>query len=830
MEASMSHTFRSTVRPTAALSLLLSTLLTVPAQATPVTPTPECEVVPPFVPSFSPEVEWTWTATAATPVPTHSQVMMTPIVIDVSGDGIPDVLFNTFNGSNYVTDGILRAVSGADGSELWSVTNAAYRVRGASSIAAGDLDGDLLPEICTVGQSGNNLLCFEHDGTFKMTVASANNWGGPSFADLDGDGSVEILNGHQVFNAAGSLLWTGIDGAGGASVGPISFAADIDQDGVLEVVNDRAIYRADGSLLCRNTAIGRGLAGVGNFDGDIDGEVVVVHNGFVALLDDDCTLLWNTAIPGGGAGGAPNIADFDNDGQAEIGVAGRSFYAVFETDGTVKWSSAVQDFSSNRTGSSTFDFEGDGASEVVYADERRLRIYNGATGAVRFDVAHSSGTTYENPVIVDVDGDGNAEIVTANNNYAFPGIAGIRVWRDANDGWVNTRGIWNQHAYSVTNVNEDGTIPAYPDTNWMEPGLNTFRSNSQGTGTTTAFAAPDLVVADVTGVCIDGTYEVVLNAHIHNQGQAPVAPGLEVAFYLGDPSGSGAVYLGSGFTASVIPALGGTDVSLQVVAPGGADDVYAVVDAGETEVECREDNNTDYDLVDLDCTPNEPPLAVCTDLWLSADETCSADGSVDGGSYDPDGGPISLDQSPVGPYGPGSTGVSLEVCDDYGDCDTCEAVVTVTDDTPPTVACNVGPVTPATVPAAFTATGGDNCDVSVEVHDLSCFRVLPNGNVQDRTGSCVVSLVGATATITDTAGVGTHITWSATATDSAGNSTTELCEVVVGNPGNGSGCNQGVGNGPEGCDPGNSNQGNPANTNDEAGGTPGNPGKRGGRN
>jgi hypothetical protein len=52
-------------------------------------------------------------------------------------------------------------------------------------------------------------------------------------------------------------------------------------------------------------------------------------------------------------------------------------------------------------------------------------------------------------------------------------------------------------------------------------------------------------------------------------------------------------------------------------------------------------------------------------------------------------------------------------------------------------------------------------------------------------------------------------------------------------------CNQGVGNGPENCDPGNSNQdghnsnpfndGTPArNTNDELGGTPGNPGRQGG--
>jgi hypothetical protein len=42
-------------------------------------------------------------------------------------------------------------------------------------------------------------------------------------------------------------------------------------------------------------------------------------------------------------------------------------------------------------------------------------------------------------------------------------------------------------------------------------------------------------------------------------------------------------------------------------------------------------------------------------------------------------------------------------------------------------------------------------------------------------------------------------------------------------------CNQGVGNGPEGCDPGNSNQGDPSRSNDELGGTPGNPGRKGGR-
>jgi len=55
------------------------------------------------------------------------------------------------------------------------------------------------------------------------------------------------------------------------------------------------------------------------------------------------------------------------------------------------------------------------------------------------------------------------------------------------------------------------------------------------------------------------------------------------------------------------------------------------------------------------------------------------------------------------------------------------------------------------------------------------------------------------------------------------------CEASSGGNGGGSKCNQGVGNGPEGgCDPGNSNQGNPARSNDELGGTPGDPGRKGG--
>lgn len=664
----------------------------------------QCVVQPTFTPNFEPELEWAWTGSAT--MPNHKQVMMTPAVADVNGDGVPDVIFNSFAGSNYNTDGVLRAISGDDGHDLWAATDPADRIRGASSVAVGDIDNDGLVEICTVAQSGPGFICFEHDGTFKFrTTTGANSWGGVSFADLQGDGSVEIINGNQAFSATGALLWTGIDGTGGHSgTGPVAFAADIDQDGMLEVVNGRAVYAHDGTLKWRNTSIGHGLAGVGNFDADPYGEVVVVWSGRVSLLDHDGQLLWTAVIPGGGTGGAPNIADFDNDGQPEIGVAGATRYVVFETDGTVKWSSVVQDFSSNRTGSSTFDFEGDGQAEAVYADERFLRIYDGGTGAIRFQVENPSGTTYENPVIADVDADGNAEIIVISNNYAFAGSNGVRVFRDANDGWVNTRRIWNQHAYSVTNVNEDGTIPATPATNWLTPGLNTFRSNSQGTGTTSAFAAPNLQIAALQSSCIDGTTTGVITATVTNVGDGGASAGVNVAFYFGSASPTNLIEV-----ASLTSVLGvGQSVNIAIAlapAPGGTQTIVVVADDDGTgtgsETECIEtDNALSADLA-LSCSPNEPPVAVCQDLTLSAGPQCTASASIDAGSFDPDGDALMSQQTPE-VFGLGTTTATLSVSDGQESA-SCQAQVTVIDDAAPAIQCT----------AALQVAAGAACSADV---------------------------------------------------------------------------------------------------------------------
>ncbi|MFE8600936.1 kelch repeat-containing protein [Archangium violaceum] len=473
---------------------------------TPSTPTPtstSSSAPAPSAASLAAALQFEWTGSEV--LPEYKQVMMTPVVVDVNGDRIPDIVFSTFNGDYYNetnnnggngnTNGVLRAISGKDGRELWTVVDPYARVKPAASIAAGDIDADGKVEICGIPENGRGIICFEHDGSFKFRSAEDaydyNEWGGPSLADLEGDGTVEILDGNRVYSHTGALKWVGSDGMGGAQyTGPVSFAADIDQDGIQEVINGRAVYRADGSLKCANTEIPQGFAGVANFDEDPAAEIAVAGHGTVSLLDDDCTLLWTRSVhytdPGHpfptqpGHGGPPNIADFDGDGQVEIGLAGDWNYTVYGADGSVKWTHTIQEYSSGKTTSTTFDFEADGRTEVIYADELYLRVFDGATGAVRWQTRHSSGTTHELPIVVDVDADGSAEIIVAENNHAAPGFNGIRVYGDRDNAWVGTRGIWNQHAYSITNVNDDGTIPAHPVANWLTPGLNTFRSNAPG--------------------------------------------------------------------------------------------------------------------------------------------------------------------------------------------------------------------------------------------------------------------------------------------------------------------------------------------------------------
>jgi hypothetical protein len=86
------------------------------------------------------------------------------------------------------------------------------------------------------------------------------------------------------------------------------------------------------------------------------------------------------------------------------------------------------------------------------------------------------------------------------------------------------------------------------------------------------------------------------------------------------------------------------------------------------------------------CGVNAPPVAICTDIAVEAGPDCSAAAGVDNGSFDPDSGDtISLSQSPAGPYPLGQTIVTLTATDSHGAYSSCQATVTVVDNTPPSI-------------------------------------------------------------------------------------------------------------------------------------------------
>ena len=534
----------------------------------------------PVVGAFNPVVEWQW---AENPVyPGYDDLMATPAVgnlTDDDGDGIvdahdvPDVVFTSFAGGAYTSAGTITAISGTDGTTHWSVAPGVYSSAG---VALGDLDGDGVPEVCTAG-TGAAVVCLDNLGNVKWQAGNEMSYvGSPALADLDGDGLAEVILGRQVFNHDGTTRWVGQGGVGYS----MSYAVDIDGDDGLEVVAGNTVYDTNGAVLW-TAPTGDGMTAVGDFDGDGRADVVVVYGGVVSLVRD-AGVVWSTAVPGGG-GGPPTVADFDDDGAPEIGIAGAYYYSVIETDGSVRWSMPVQDYSSSVTGSSVFDFEGDGASEVVYADEVTLWVYDGATGAVELALdGHASGTLYEYPLIVDVDNDGSSEIVLASNNYTFSGYNGITVIGDAASSWVASRPTWNQFAYHITNIDDDLSIPVSQEKNWLS--WNNFRAG--GTLEGPSDWLPNLVPGDV-GVCLDECGgDVMVWPTVANAGQ--VAAERVLLELIGDSG----VVIASVTVDRVEPgAVAYGDAVVLTEREWGAAPIRVRVDGADAVEECDEDDN-----------------------------------------------------------------------------------------------------------------------------------------------------------------------------------------------------------------------------------------------
>lgn len=494
---------------------------------------------------------------------------MSPMLADFNQDGVPEV---------YVGNEIYNSVTGALLADAGNTENYGDHIAGQGE--AFPIAVDMLPNGFCADCAGLELVL--GDRIYSVNIATNTitlqvNFNAPANADLERDGYTSI--------------------------------ADMDNDGDLDVVvNSRAV----------NTPSTFAITGGRSCVYIWDGQTPTLIGGPYQI--DQCT----NGVPVGGVGsetsvgGHPNLADFNGDNTVEIGLAGRDFYIVIEYDAALSaspflatselWSKVTID-NSQRTGSTVFDFQGDGANEVVYRDEDSLFVYDGTTGATLDVRACNASTRTDFPIIADVNGDGQTNLIVACGNT-------IEVFEATTQPWGKCRQVWNQHSYFVVNVNDDLTIPivqqdhsvGFPQGAPVNYPLNGFLQQisyltDSGEPTFSAAdpsftaAAPDFTNCGTVANTIDVTLDII------NNGSEDLPMGTPIMFYIGDPYSTAADSVTITYTNAVVSVPAGTHTqTFTIPNPCQAGDLYIVINdnggvappytqPGTTIGECDYSNN-----------------------------------------------------------------------------------------------------------------------------------------------------------------------------------------------------------------------------------------------
>jgi hypothetical protein len=462
---------------------------------------PTCTQPPQPPNSFDPKVKWTWTA------PTGSGnffegSMVTPLVANFTDDNndgevnlcdIPDVIVATGGGPIGAT-GTIYMLAGDTGKVEYTFDQSG-NIDTSVNPAIADLDGDKVPEVIANDTQGH-IVVFDNHGHVKWTgkdvgaykQVTASYCHAIAVYDLDGDGSPEIIAAFEVFDSKGNRKFGYDESAfNGQYWCPANTAADLDGDGKLEVIFGNAAYHSDGTPYW-TIAGPPGQPQVADLNGDKVPEIFVSRQDGILILSHDGKILSGPVqkydpMTSPNCWSKPGVVhDFDGDGHPDISDSSCSHVSVYHVDSafnlSVNWTPMVVDDTSGLASSTAFDFLGRGVADGVYGDQSHLYVYDGVTGKQELSQPRSSGTLIEYPIVADVDNDGSADIVVVSNTGGDGTYTNtVAVYEDSQKRWIPTRRIWNQHAYHVSNVREDGTIPAHPKPSWLN--LNTFRTNAE---------------------------------------------------------------------------------------------------------------------------------------------------------------------------------------------------------------------------------------------------------------------------------------------------------------------------------------------------------------
>jgi len=354
------------------------------------------------------------------------------VLADIDGDGDLEILAGSTDGSFHVWS--------YEGIELPGWPKAGLGVI-QTEAAVGDMDGNGDPEILVPDRTGN-LYAWNHDGTnvpgWPLSVGETGGLEAAVLFDLDGDGYLEVILGQR--------LWP----------------------------NGRVqVFRASGTTfpgwpqsldyMCVATP------SVADVDGDSLYEICAVSYYSVYLWDQDGNPEpgWPVLNYYGGASYAqPVICDLDDDGDLEILVmyytSGQDWVSVFRHDGTVfpGWPETYPG-PQGYVCPVTADIDGD----------RDCEVFGGGHvfGGPDFSCRHHSGIQVTgwpvmvgmvecSPVIFDVDGDGDREIVVGSNTnpgqlYAFHENGSVVA------GWpISMSGAAMVNSPAVGDVDLDGDI------------------------------------------------------------------------------------------------------------------------------------------------------------------------------------------------------------------------------------------------------------------------------------------------------------------------------------------------------------------------------------